>query len=829
MRFRGGCAADQQRNSKALTLHLLRHVDHLIQRRRNQPGEANQVGVNLASGFQDFIRRHHHAKVDDFVVVTLQHHADNILADVVNVTLHGGDDHLAVAGTFLFAGLNIGFEVGHRLLHDAGGFHHLRQEHFPFTEQVADHVHAVHQRPFDNLNRTRGLLAGFFGIELDKFGNAFNQRVFEALFDVPAAPFRLLSVGGIVGFAAAILFRQIEQAFSAVIAAVQNHIFNRIAQLGGKVVVNRQLAGVNDAHVHAVADGVVEEYRVNRLAHRVVAAEGERHVRDAAGDQRVRQFAFDIFAGADKVLGIVVVLFNPGRHGENIRVKDDVFRREAHLFGENFVRPAANFNFPLAGIGLAHFIKGHNHDGGAVAAHLFRMLDKRLNALFHRDGVNDAFTLNTLQALFDDLPFGGVDHNRHAGDIRLTGDQVEETRHRRFGVEHPLIHIDIDNLRAAFHLLARHIQRFVIFFFFNQAFEFRRAGNVGAFADVHKQAVIADIQRLKAGKTTGDGDFRQLARRQAGHRAAHGGDMFRRGTAAAADNIQESGFSPFANLRRHRVGVQVVFAKGVRQTGVRVGGNVAFGDTRQLLHVLAQLIRPQGAVEAKRQRIGVAQRVIKGFGGLAGQRAPGGVGDSAGDHNRQIDSQRFKLLFNRKDRRFGVEGIEHRLNQNQIRPAFHQRFGGFTVGFHQPVKGDVAEGRVVDVGRNGRRAVSRAEDPCDVARFFRRTCGPGIGAGAGQFRRHKVDFRRQGFHLVIRHRDGRRVKSVGFNDIRPGRKIGIVDSGYHIRLAENQQVVVALQVARPVGKALAAKVLLTQTVALDHGAHAPIQNQNTCF
>ena len=225
----------------------------------------------------------------------------------------------------------------------------------------------------------------------------------------------------------------------------------------------------------------------------------------------------------------------------------------------------------------------------------------------------------------------------------------------------------------------------------------------------------------------------------------------------------------------------------------------------------------------------MAQRVIKGFGGLAGQRAPGGIGDGAGDHNRQIDPQRFKLLFNRKNRRFGVEGIEHSLNQNQIRPAFHQRFGGFTVGFHQPVKGDVAEGRVVDVGRNGRSAVSRAEDPCDVARFFRRACGPGIGAGAGQFRRHKVDFRRQGFHLVIRHRDGRRVKGVGFNDIRPGRKIGIVDSGYHIRLAENQQVVVALQVARPVGKALAAKVLLTQTVALDHGAHAPIQNQNTCF
>ncbi len=54
-----------------------------------------------------------------------------------------------------------------------------------------------------------------------------------------------------------------------------------------------------------------------------------------------------------------------------------------------------------------------------------------------------------------------------------------------------------------------------------------------------------------------------------------------------------------------------------------------------------------------------------------------------------------------------------------------------------------------------------------------------------------------------------------------------MDSRDHLRLAEHQQVVVPLQVARPVGEAFAAEVLLAQTIALDHGAHAPIQNQNT--
>ncbi len=66
----------------------------------------------------------------------------------------------------------------------------------------------------------------------------------------------------------------------------------------------------------------------------------------------MRQFAFDIFTRADKVLRVVVVLFNAGCDREDVRVEDDIFWREANLFGEDFVRPTANLDFPCAGIGL---------------------------------------------------------------------------------------------------------------------------------------------------------------------------------------------------------------------------------------------------------------------------------------------------------------------------------------------------------------------------------------------------------------------------------------------------------------------------------------------
>ena len=42
--------------------------------------------------------RHHHAEVGDLVAVAAQHDADDVLADVVDVALHGGDHHLALGG-----------------------------------------------------------------------------------------------------------------------------------------------------------------------------------------------------------------------------------------------------------------------------------------------------------------------------------------------------------------------------------------------------------------------------------------------------------------------------------------------------------------------------------------------------------------------------------------------------------------------------------------------------------------------------------------------------------------------------------------------------------
>ena len=53
-----------------------------------------------------------------------------------------------------------------------------------------------------------------------------------------------------------------------------------------------------------------------------------------------------------------------------------------------------------------------------------------------------------------------------------------------------------------------------------------------------------------------------------------------------------------------------------------------------------------------------------------------------------------------------------------------------------------------------------------------------------------------------------------------------MDGPNDVGLGQDEQVVVALQVARPVGEALAAEVGLGQLVLLDHGAHGAVEDED---
>ena len=205
----------------------------------------------------------------------------------MHVALDRGHQDLALGFGFVaFFQLDERNQVRHRLLHHPGGFHHLGQEHLAGAKQIANDVHARHQRAFDHFDRACERQARLFGVFDDVRGDALDQRMFQALVHLPATPF--LGLGFLDAAVALVLVGNGEQGVGAFGCAVEYHVFDGVAQLGGDLVVDLQLASVDDTHGQARTDRMQQEHRVDRFAHRVVAAERERHVGHATGGQRIR-------------------------------------------------------------------------------------------------------------------------------------------------------------------------------------------------------------------------------------------------------------------------------------------------------------------------------------------------------------------------------------------------------------------------------------------------------------------------------------------------------------------------------------------------------------
>ena len=531
-------SADEERQVEALALHLRGHVHHFVERRSDQSGQTNDIDPVGARFGEDFFAGHHHADVDDFVAVAGQNDADDVLADVVDIAFDRGHEDFSLGagvGIGRALALHVRGEPGDRLFHHAGAFHDLRKEHFPLAEEVADDLHAVHQRTFNHVERARVFLARFFGVLVDVIDDAFDQGVGQTVLHGRLAPFGVFFDGGLAR--ALDRFGESDQTLGGVGATVEQDILDQLEQVGRDFGVNAELAGIDDAHVESGLDRVVKEGRVHGLADRIVAAERKGNVAHPAADPRVGQVLFDPARGLDEIDSVVVVLLDAGGHGEDVRIENDVFRREADFLDEDLVGAAADFFAALEVVRLTLFVEGHDNHGRAVTHDLTGLFLEFLLPLFERDGVHHTLALHAAEAGFDHLELRGVDHDRDLRDIRLAGDKLEEFGHGRRSIEHPLVHVDVDDLRAGLDLLTRHGERFVVLVAEDELGEFRRAGDVGAFADVDERDFGARGEGFESAQTQSARASRNAARLEIARRFDNGRNVIRRRAAASADNV----------------------------------------------------------------------------------------------------------------------------------------------------------------------------------------------------------------------------------------------------------------------------------------------------
>ena len=711
--------------------------------------------------------------------------------------------------------------------HHARALHHLRQKHAPRSEEVADHVHRAHQRAFDDRERLAVFLPRLFRVFLDVIRDALHERVRQPLLQGATPPrvfFHCSLLFCLYGF------RERQQTFGGVGTPVEQYVLDQIQQVLGNLFVDRELAGVHDGHVQAGLNRAIQKRGVHRFAHHVLAAERKRNVADAAAHFRIRKLGLDLPRGFDEIDGVIVVLFDARRHGQNIRIKNNFFRSNAGLFRENPIGSGAHFHLARQRIRLALLIERHHHHRRAVPPDQARALPEGLFAFLQADGIHDAPALDALQAGLDDFPVGAVNHDWHAGDVRLRGNVVQKRGHGLLGIEHGFVHVDVDNLRAVFDLLPRHGKRCFEFAGEDQLGKFGRAGDVGALADVDEARIRPQHQRLEPAETGIALRLRENVRRESAHGLGNRTDVRGCRSAAAAGDVQPAVRCKIAQIGGHRFRRLVKSAERVGKACIRVATDVDGREMRKLLDVRAHLLRAEGAVDAHAQQIHVRNGNPERLDRLTGKRAAALVGDGDGNHDRHAPPGGCKIfvvvLADGEERGFGVQRVEDRFQQQKIGAAFDEAARLFVVHLAQFVEGDGARGGAVHILRHRGRAVGRPERSRDEAVLTGMRGFVFVGHRARDFRARDVEFMNVFFEAVIERGNSIGVKRVGLDDVGAGLEILPLNGLHDARLRQIQHVKVSTQVARVLQKLRAAKRRLLQLLRLDHRAHGAVQNDD---
>ncbi len=321
----------------------------------------------------------------------------------------------------------------------------------------------------------------------------------------------------------------------------------------------------------------------------------------------VRQRIGDLARRFDEVDTVIIMLVNAGRDRKDVRIEDDVFRREANLLGQNLVSAGTDFDLALFRVGLSRFVKCHNDNCSTIGTHQTRMMQEGFFAFFERNRVDDRLALNAFQASFDHVPLGAVDHYRNARDIRLCRDQVEIFNHDLLAVDQTFIHVDVDDLCAVFHLITRHIKRCRIIASLNELTETGGAGNVRPFADIDERNILGQREWLKARQTHQRRHLDRLARGMLGDSSGYCTDMLRRRTTATAHHIDEAFACKVLDLGCHSFRAFVILAELVWQASIRIGADKCIGNASDFREMFAHCIGTERAIEPDGERLGMAQ------------------------------------------------------------------------------------------------------------------------------------------------------------------------------------------------------------------------------
>ena len=186
----------------------------------------------------------------------------------------------------------------------------------------------------------------------------------------------------------------------------------------------------------------------------------------------------------------------------------------------------------------------------------------------------------------------------------------------------------------------------------------------------------------------------------------------------------------------------------------------------------------------------------------------------------------FEDFLNRDKRRFRVERVENRLDEQKIGAPVDEPSNLFGVRLAHLVERCGTKRRVADVGRNRKRPIHRPDRAGDKSRLIGGAGGPLVARAARQARALEIELVGQRLEPVVGLHNRGAVERVRLDDVAARFEVLVVDPADQIGTREHQQVDVALEIAGVTLEAFAPKLLFGQLLALNHRAHRAIEHEN---
>ncbi len=262
---------------------------HLLAGAHQQRAKPDGVSFFLDRFGDDRFSRHLLAQVDHAVTVVGKDRLDQVLADIVHITVHGRQHELALAYPFL--SFQEVLQVRYRFFHHFCRLQYKRKDQLSTAESVADFFHRGQQHLVEDAYRFLTNTGAFLPLCQNEI-NVILDLLLETMHDLPMQTFSsghrsqcfLLGVFAVTSRTR--LLEVLDQSLQRIRFAVEDQVFSQFALQRRNIRVRSDGRRVHNGHIKSGLHRVIQHHAVDHTARPGSQAEG--YITDSQRSQYTR-------------------------------------------------------------------------------------------------------------------------------------------------------------------------------------------------------------------------------------------------------------------------------------------------------------------------------------------------------------------------------------------------------------------------------------------------------------------------------------------------------------------------------------------------------------